>query len=323
MAKTFTPKQDIHRGFTLIEMLVVITVITLLAAILMPVLERVRARADITSCTSNVKQILLAFHQYTQDYDERLPHWTDPTGSTIGPNGPYLDASGYGGGNTGVSYGAFGFGGATNVLGACMVGGVWTGACLNDDALWQADRPLNPYVKDDEVFLCPTWGAARLAWGAGGYESAQDVLGNSYAVNTRLIYPAGWKDGRSQGGDLGWGYTAGAQNSVSLSQIVSTEWTGLIADGYMAYAGGTGATTQFYHGGDPADTSTAARPQKCWMVYGFVDGHAKLMNPGSCYQGNVAWYDGGTISWMDDRYKDSTWRPGTTGNLSGRPTACG
>ena len=62
-----------RRGFTLIELLVVIAIIAILAAILFPVFARAREKARQASCSSNVKQIGLAFIMYCSDYDDRHP----------------------------------------------------------------------------------------------------------------------------------------------------------------------------------------------------------------------------------------------------------
>jgi prepilin-type N-terminal cleavage/methylation domain-containing protein/prepilin-type processing-associated H-X9-DG protein len=65
--------QPRRKGFTLIEILVVIAIIAILAAILFPVFARARENARRASCQSNLKQIGLAIMQYTQDYDETYP----------------------------------------------------------------------------------------------------------------------------------------------------------------------------------------------------------------------------------------------------------
>jgi prepilin-type N-terminal cleavage/methylation domain-containing protein/prepilin-type processing-associated H-X9-DG protein len=57
------------RGFTLIEVLVVIAIIAILAAIIFPVFSRAREKARQTQCLSNEKQIGAALIMYADDHD--------------------------------------------------------------------------------------------------------------------------------------------------------------------------------------------------------------------------------------------------------------
>jgi prepilin-type N-terminal cleavage/methylation domain-containing protein len=63
------------RGFTLIEILVVIGVLTILAGLLLPVLAQARDTARRTRCLSSLRQLALAHQAYVQDNDEALPFW--------------------------------------------------------------------------------------------------------------------------------------------------------------------------------------------------------------------------------------------------------
>ncbi len=61
------------RGFTVLELLVVVLIIGLLAALLFPALNRARAAAKTAQCLGNLRQIALAVQMYVNDSNGRLP----------------------------------------------------------------------------------------------------------------------------------------------------------------------------------------------------------------------------------------------------------
>lgn len=64
-ARRFVAAQSPRTGFTLIELLVVIAIIAILIALLLPAVQQAREAARMTQCRSQLKQFVLALHNYT------------------------------------------------------------------------------------------------------------------------------------------------------------------------------------------------------------------------------------------------------------------
>jgi prepilin-type N-terminal cleavage/methylation domain-containing protein/prepilin-type processing-associated H-X9-DG protein len=119
-------------GFTLIEILIVIAIISLLAAILFPVFGRARESARRASCASNMRQLGMGFAQYIQDYDERLPR-----------------AGFFGDWTTGAEWVP---GSANDTVQV----NDWPGATLTGVMAMPESGAIYPYVKNAQVFVCPS-----------------------------------------------------------------------------------------------------------------------------------------------------------------------
>lgn len=73
-----------RKGFTLVELLVVIGIIALLISILLPSLTRARQSANKVACLSNQRQIAMAVRMFANDHKDYLPGSGYATGEGVG-----------------------------------------------------------------------------------------------------------------------------------------------------------------------------------------------------------------------------------------------
>ncbi len=114
-------------GFTLVEILVVLAIIAVLAALLFPAFKSARENSRQTTCLSNMQQISLAVQQYRKDF-ARYP---DSLLDLLGEGSKFDDGTATG--NTVAANTATGYlrGGADSLI------------CLDDDTI--SDKPRASY----------------------------------------------------------------------------------------------------------------------------------------------------------------------------------
>jgi prepilin-type N-terminal cleavage/methylation domain-containing protein len=82
-------RQRARRAFTIIELLVVISIIALLISILLPAVGKARDNAKVAVSRSNLRQLGMAMHQYSADWEDRQYQVAVDTLASYGSVGNY------------------------------------------------------------------------------------------------------------------------------------------------------------------------------------------------------------------------------------------
>src|SRR4051812_24405542 len=86
----FTSRAEV--AFTLVELLVVLAIIALLAALLLPAIARTKESGRSTGCLSNLHQIGIALQLYVEENQNKLPFMHDKsTNVVVETNGQTVD----------------------------------------------------------------------------------------------------------------------------------------------------------------------------------------------------------------------------------------
>jgi prepilin-type N-terminal cleavage/methylation domain-containing protein len=92
----FRSSRSCRRGFTLFELLVVLALLIVLLGLLLPIVQRIREAAKRTECSNNLHQIVLAMHNFHDQFDS-FPPAVGPVPTRAGDGTaffhllPYLD----------------------------------------------------------------------------------------------------------------------------------------------------------------------------------------------------------------------------------------
>jgi prepilin-type N-terminal cleavage/methylation domain-containing protein/prepilin-type processing-associated H-X9-DG protein len=220
------------KAFTLVELLVVISIIAILLAVLLPALNKAKEGARSTLCGANLKNYGSALHMYANANNNSLPdtYWLYSSATINKPMGK------------------------------------GAGGCPSKGCRWHYDKDapdgsLWPYLRDKNINMCPTFRNFAMVGGPDicPYKSAHNDLTPfnplyCYAMNTAL-----WMD---------WTYTD--RPPLKITSINRAALCVAFAEVNLWTIGGSGPYTKYHHAprngdGNKVYSSTCLGNNELWL----------------------------------------------------------